>query len=473
MDSKLDKPLVQGSTRATISARPEKHRAKMPVAPFGRMMSRALGGLLLLLTIMTTLPETAAARYAAVVMDSRTGEVLFARNADKKLYPASLTKIMTLYMTFDALQRGKLRLDQKLPVSARAAGQTPTKLGLKRGDRITVRDAMFGLITKSANDAATVLAESMAESEAAFARKMTEKARRLGMRRTSFRNASGLPNRYQKSTARDMAILGAALIHDFPQYYHFLSLEKFDYKGKAYKNHNNLLSKYKGADGIKTGYIRASGFNLVASAKRGSNRLVGVVFGGRSAKSRDIHMASLLDKGFDRIERINPTVVPLPMDKPLRIALGTPHSKPAEIQVASATTAAVPLPTVTKPATSYSHIRNVAAVKKVSAAPNLYKGQPISKTDWAIQIGAYSLPTTARDQVHKAAAQAGGILDGRRVNIEKAISDGKPFYRAQLVGFEEAEARQACSNLAQRRFSCFVVAPDLRLPNYIAQNSNS
>ena len=434
-------------------------------------MFQLVGGLLLLLAVMMAQPETAEARYAAVVMDSRTGEVLYSRNADQRLYPASLTKIMTLYMTFDALQRGKLRLDQKLSVSARAAGQTPTKLGLKRGDRITVRDAMFGLITKSANDAATVLAESMAKSEAAFARAMTEKAKRLAMRRTSFRNASGLPNRRQKSTARDMAILGAALIHDFPQYYHFLSLQKFDYKGRAYKNHNNLLKKYKGADGIKTGYIRASGFNLVASAKRGSNRLVGVVFGGRTAKSRDVHMTSLLDKAFVKIEKIHPTVVPLPMDRPMQIALGTPHSEPAEIKVASA--AAVPLPTVTKPTASYSHIRNVKAVKKVSTSPSAFKVQPIEKTDWAIQVGAYSLPTTARDQVYKAAAQAGNILVGRRVNIEKAISDGKPFYRAQLVGFEEAEAREACSNLAERRFSCFVVAPDLRLPNYIAQNSSS
>ncbi|MZR31119.1 D-alanyl-D-alanine carboxypeptidase [Sneathiella sp. DP05] len=433
-------------------------------------MSHFLGGLLLLLTVLTTLPETAHARYAAVVMDSRTGEVVYSRNADDRLYPASLTKIMTLYMTFDALQRGKLRLDQKLPVSARAAGQTPTKLGLKKGDRITVRDAMFGLITKSANDAATVLAESMAESEAAFARDMTEKARRLGMRRTSFRNASGLPNRHQKSTARDMAVLGAALIHDFPQYYHFLSLEKFDYKGKAFKNHNNLLKKYKGADGIKTGYIRASGFNLVASAKRGSNRLIGVVFGGRTAKSRDTHMTTLLDKGFSRIEKMHPSVVPLPFDKPLQIALGQSHSKPAPIQVASA---AAPLPVVTKSAVTHSHIRNVAVVNTISSKPAALKMDRIERTNWAIQIGAFSQMTTARNQLHKAAAQAGGILEGRRVNIEKAISDGKPFYRAQLVGFDEAEAREACSNLAEQRFSCFVVAPDLRLPNYIAQNSNS
>lgn len=469
--SSIGKPLVQSSTRATSSAGPDSFRAKLLARLTGRTPSHLVGGLLLFITVMLTLPDAAHARYAAIVMDSRTGEVLYARNADDRLYPASLTKIMTLYMTFDALQRGKLRLDQTLPVSARAAGQTPTKLGLKRGDRITVQDAMFGLITKSANDAATVLAESMAESEAAFARDMTEKARRLGMRRTSFRNASGLPNRHQKSTARDMAVLGAALIHDFPQFYHFLSLEEFDYKGKAFKNHNNLLKKYKGADGIKTGYIRASGFNLVASAKRGSNRLVGVVFGGRSAKSRDIHMAALLDKGFNRIEQTHPSVVPLPYDKPQQIALGTSHGQPAEIKVASA--APAPLPVVKELAATSTTVRSVNIIKGARVNPTAYRMDQAGKTDWAIQIGAYSLMTTARDQVYKAAAQAGSILVGRRVNIEKAISDGKPFYRAQLIGFEEAEAREACSNLAERRFSCFVVAPDLRLPNYIAQNSNS
>ncbi len=470
--SEAGRPLAQDShnivSRSFFGRSPFRPLAmKDNRAPF-----RVLSALLLLFTItMVSLPTTAAARYAAIVMDSRTGEVLYSRNADNRLYPASLTKIMTLYMTFEALNRGQLRMDQKLPVSARAAGQAPTKLGLKRGGRITVKDAVFALITKSANDAATVLAESMAPTEAEFARNMTERAKRLGMQRTSFRNASGLPNRGQKSTARDMAILGAALIHDFPQFYEFLSLEEFDYHGKSYKNHNNLLTKYKGVDGIKTGYIRASGFNLVASAKRGSNRLVAVVFGGRTARSRDIHMASLLDKGFAEIEKSHPSVVPLPFGKPLRIALGAPHSAPAEIQVAS--TAPVPLPVKKEPVADMSHIRYVSATPTSSITPASLSVERLEKTGWAIQIGAYSLVTTARDQIHKATAEARGILDGRQVNIEKAISDGKPFYRAQVLGFDETEARQACSNLAERRFSCFVVAPDLRLPNYIAQKSAS
>ncbi|MBL4667430.1 MAG: D-alanyl-D-alanine carboxypeptidase, partial [Sneathiella sp.] len=312
-----------------------------PTTPPGRAVSYfGKSGILAAIFMATFLLSTlnsseSAARYASVVMDSRTGQIIFSRNADKKLYPASLTKIMTLYMTFEALSTGRLTLGQKLKVSARAAGQTPTKLGLKKGSRITVKDAMYGLITKSANDAATVLAEAMAPTEAEFAQKMTIRARKLGMSRTSFRNASGLPNRRQKSTARDMALLGAAMIHDFPQFYQLMSMQSFNYRGKKYKNHNNLLGKYSGADGIKTGYIRASGFNLVASAKRGSNRLIGVVFGGKSAKSRDRHMKKLLDNGFDHMDRIRPFVIPTPAQKPVNMALGLSHTGQATVRTAS------------------------------------------------------------------------------------------------------------------------------------------
>ncbi len=300
---------------------------------------------------------------------------------------------------------------------------------------------------------------------------MTVKAKSLGMEHTRFMNASGLPNSQQLTTARDLAILADAMLTDHADYYHYFSSKSFQWAGRTYKNHNELLGEVAGVDGIKTGYIRASGFNLVASAKRGSNRLVAVVFGGRTARSRDIHMASLLDKGFAEIEKSHPSVVPLPFGKPLRIALGAPHSAPAEIQVAS--TAPVPLPAKKAPDAGMSHIRNVSATPTSNITPASLSVERLEKTGWAIQIGAYSLVTTARDQIHKATAEARGILDGRQVNIEKAISDGKPFYRAQVLGFDETEARQACSNLAERRFSCFVVAPDLRLPNYIAQKSAS
>ncbi len=392
----------------------------------------ALSVFALLFSLILFSPSESQARYASVVMDSRTGQILYSRNADKRLYPASLTKIMTLYMTFEALNKGKLKLNQRLRVSARAAGQAPTKLGLKRGGTITVKDAMFGLITKSANDAATVLAEAMAPTEAAFARKMTERAKKLGMRRTSFRNASGLPNRRQRSTARDMAILGAAMIHDFPQYYHYLSLQKFDYKGRAYKNHNNLLGRYKGADGIKTGYIRASGFNLVASAKRGSNRLIGVVFGGRSAKSRDRHMKKLLDQGFTKVETIHPTIIPTPQSRPLRIALGTPHSNRRNV-------------------VARSNIDTPGTVNTITAA----------KTgEWGIQVGAFSRAEKARTQLNKATRLSDGLMAGRRYNIQRITQNGTAIYRAQMTGFAEKDARKVCKTLERKSITCFVVSPE-------------
>lgn len=388
----------------------------------------------------------ANSRYASIVIDSRTGQVLFARNPNKRLYPASLTKIMTLYMTFEALSTGKLKLDTRMKVSARAAGQAPTKLGLKRGSTITVHDAMFGLITKSANDAATVLAEAMAPTEAAFARLMTTRARKIGMSKTSFRNASGLPNRRQKSTAHDMALLGAAMIHDFPQFYSFMSLQSFKYKGRAYKNHNNLLGKYAGADGIKTGYIRASGFNLVASAKRGENRLIGVVFGGRNSKSRDLHMTKLLDNGFEKIEQMRAYAIPLPLLRPFNVALGMGHNN--GVQTASAVQ-------------STPMIANDNTVKVSIPTPQRQVVTPQELSEnWGIQVGAFSRPGKARDQLNLAISRSNDVIEIGRYNIQKVTHKGTPIYRAQLVGFTENQARDLCRSLIKQSMTCFIVTPD-------------
>ncbi|MEQ9449780.1 MAG: D-alanyl-D-alanine carboxypeptidase family protein, partial [Rhodospirillaceae bacterium] len=216
----------------------------------------------------------AEARYASFVMDADTLDVLYAKNADTRNYPASLTKIMTLYMLFDALDRGKVTLKTKMAVSKRAAGQPQTNINLRAGETISVKDAILALVTRSANDVATVVGEHLAKSEINFAVAMTQKARTLGMTKTDFRNASGLPNRRQKSTARDMAKLGLRIQRDFPQYYHFFRTTKFTYKGRTYGNHNNLLRRYSGTDGIKTGYTRASGFNLVSSVHQDGRHLI-------------------------------------------------------------------------------------------------------------------------------------------------------------------------------------------------------
>ena len=242
----------------------------------------------------TVLPAQANSKYAAIVVDANTGKTLFSSSADAPRYPASLTKMMTLYLTFEALASGKLKTSSKVSFSKNASAEPPTKLGVKAGGSITVETAILSLVTKSANDAATALAEKLGGSEAGFARQMTAKARQLGMTGTIFRNAHGLPNPAQHTTARDMATLGIALHEHFPQYYDYFSVRSFKYGKKRLSNHNRLLGRIKGVDGIKTGYTRASGFNLASSVSDGNRRIVAVVMGGRTGKSRDNHMAELI-----------------------------------------------------------------------------------------------------------------------------------------------------------------------------------
>jgi len=232
--------------------------------------------------------------FASIVVDGNTGDVLHASNADAARHPASLTKIMTLYLLFERLDAGKIKLDTQLKVSEHAAEQAPTKLGLKPGQTIAVEDAIKGVVTESANDAAVTIAESLGGDEAQFAELMTQKAHALGMSRTTYVNASGLPNDDQVTTARDQALLGRAIQERFPHYYKYFSTEQFVYHGRAMRNHNHLLGVVGGVDGIKTGYTRASGFNLVTSVHRDGRYIVAVVLGGRSAGERDAHMRELI-----------------------------------------------------------------------------------------------------------------------------------------------------------------------------------
>jgi len=238
---------------------------------------------------------------AALIIDGATGKVLYARNAEALRHPASLTKMMTLYMLFEAVKAGKMNMQTALPVSAHAVRQRPTKLNLRRGETITVDTAIRALVIRSANDVAAVVAEGLSGTEGAFALKMTAKARELGMPDTNFHNASGLPNPLQITSAKDMATLGRRLAYDFPQYYHYFALAGFTWKGTWYTSHNNLIGRYDGADGMKTGYTNASGFNLVSSVVRQNNHLIAVVMGGRTAIRRDLEMIRLLDQTFTQI----------------------------------------------------------------------------------------------------------------------------------------------------------------------------
>ncbi|MEP1934877.1 MAG: D-alanyl-D-alanine carboxypeptidase [Roseibium sp.] len=264
------------------------HCTARKIAQVGKVL--ALGALLF------SAPVTANAnsKYAGIVVDAKTGKTLYASSADAYRYPASLTKIMTLYIVFEEMEAGRLSLNSRLKVSKYASGRPPSKLGLKAGSTIKVKDAILALVTKSANDVATTVAENIGGSEKKFAERMTQTARQLGMKKTTFRNAHGLPNSGQRTTARDMATLGRAIQERFPKEYGYFKTRVYSYKGRRYGNHNKLLGRVKGVDGIKTGYIRASGFNLVTSVKRNGRHIVAVVMGGRTGARRNAHMTKLI-----------------------------------------------------------------------------------------------------------------------------------------------------------------------------------
>src|SRR3954471_5963760 len=244
--------------------------------------------------------ESYSPQFSSIIVDGNSGAVLSSNNPDGIRRPASLTKIMTLYLLFERLDAGKMKLDTEMEVSEHASEQAPTKLGLKPGQTLKVEDAIKGLVTRSANDAAVVIAEAIAGDEDEFAKLMTRKARALGMSKTTYRNASGLPNDEQLTSARDQSVLGRAIQERFPRYYRYFSTNVFVYRGQSIRNHNRLLGNVEGIDGIKTGYTRASGFNLVSSMRRGNRHLVGVVLGGRSGGSRDATMRNLLAENLEK-----------------------------------------------------------------------------------------------------------------------------------------------------------------------------
>lgn len=286
-------------------------------------------------------------KYSAIVVDTATGKVLYQYAPDTQRYPASLTKMMTLYVMFEELERGRFKLTTPLRVSSLAQRQSPTKLGLKAGETITVEDAIKGLITRSANDAAAVIAENVAGSVPAFAERMTRTARAIGMTRTHFRNANGLPDPGQLTTARDMMKLGVALQVRFPQYYPLFSIRSYTFRGRTIGNHNNLLGRVNGVDGIKTGYVNASGFNLVTSVKRDGRKVVAVVMGGKTAAQRDAHMVQLIDTYLPKASRArgyDDTLVADALNAP-KVAGGATAQAPTEPARLVAASALPPHPT--------------------------------------------------------------------------------------------------------------------------------
>jgi len=305
-------------------------------------------------------------KYASLVLDADTGVILSSRYADKSLHPASLTKMMTLLLTFEALDRGTITMNSRVRISRRAASMVPSKLDLPVGYRIKVKDAIYSLVTKSANDVAVALAEKLGGSEAKFAAAMTSRARTIGMSKTRFRNASGLHHPSQVSSARDMAKLARYILQRYPHYYHYFSTANFTYRGKTYRSHNRLMKTYKGMDGFKTGYISKAGFNLVASAKQDGRRLIGVVFGGRSGKTRNAHMKDILDLGFRKASRTriaSTKIPPKPISKPL---IGLASAEPKDMTIKKVNT---PTRTATSQ-TGFTSLASLNSGRKLTVQSN-------------------------------------------------------------------------------------------------------
>ena len=407
-----------------------------------------------------------AAPFAAFVMDARTGKQIYGQNADTRLHPASLTKMMTLYMAFNAIERGQVRLDSKFLVSSHAASQPPSRLGLKPGQRIELRYLIRAAAVKSANDAATVIGEGLAGSEAKFAAQMTQMARALGMNNTQFRNANGLTASGHYSTARDMTTLGRRLFYDFPQYYSIFSRRSAD-AGIATVSSTNkrFLDSYEGADGIKTGYTRAAGFNLTASAKRGSKRIVATVLGGTSTAHRNAVMAELLDAGFGkaptRVREVKPAPPQLMVEKKVRrtvqVARNQPDPGPAQVQLASsdrpvarASTVAV----VTPAAISAAVSRAQAAAPATSAAPGATlsaSARPMRKPQAPARVAASNADAVAErpdarpeegDSAETAAALPSSARPAPAPRSDKSASLDMPAEPGSPSLFVQAAPRQ-------------------------------
>lgn len=373
-------------------------------------------------------------RYASIIVDLDSQEIIHARQIDDARFPASLTKVMTLYLTFEALDQGRLKINQKLPVSAYAASQAPSKLGLKAGQSILVHDAINALIIRSANDVAMVLAEAIAGSEGAFAAQMTQRARQLGMHKTVFRNPHGLPNANHQSTARDLAKLAHAMIRDHRSYYPLFSQKTMQYKGRTLKTTNALLGQTKGVDGLKTGYTNASGYNLIISAQREGRRLVAVVMGGASGKSRDQHMRDLIERGFDVMSKKPLTAAP--------IVTVRREPVPKRAQPQNASTAILSLRSSNGQTQPVIHGRRPQLTRPAAS-------------QWSLFLGEFPTPHAAQNYINNMLSAASPPLTLPSSQLEIIARAGR--FQARLNGLPHPVASMLCDKLKNRQETCLMV----------------
>ena len=453
--------------------------------------------------------------YASIVVDANSGAVLEATNADSPRHPASLTKIMTLYLLFERLEAGKIKMSTEMEVSPHAAAQAPSKLGLKPGQTIAVETAIRAIVTKSANDVAVVIAEALGGTEDNFAKLMTAKARSLGMSHTVYRDASGLPNDDQITTARDMTMLARAIQDRFPQYYHYFGTRTFAYHGREMRNHNHLLGRVPGVDGMKTGYIHDSGFNIVLSMRRDSRHILAVVFGGRTASERDARALSLMDNTI-RIASEKRTAPPIVEGrevaearakdsagiKDIKVASVIPlphHAAPAPgstdpikpnpvktftVQVSAMRTASVPFDGHSfAPEASPSKVTNIILKREASqppaekqAVPGALSAKVASAGDsvpveaampepaakphsggWMIQVGAFPEEKEAKQRLVAAQDKAKALLGRADPFTEKVEQGDRSLYRARFAGFNKDQAETACKHLKRSEIPCMLL----------------
>ena len=440
-------------------------------AAFRRIAAGALFGLL---TIAAAAGTAEARGYSAMMLDLRTGEVIEERNADVRRQPASLTKLMTLYLTFEAIETGQIGLDQKVRVSRKASRQPPSKLYLKAGQRVSIRHLIRATAIKSANDAAMVLAEAIGGSQAAFARMMTDKARQLGMSSTTFRNPHGLTQRGHLSTARDMAKLARAVYFHYPEYYNVFGKRSAHAAGKRVNTTNRLLRTYRGSEGMKTGYTRAAGYNLVATAKRGPRRVMAVLLGGKSSSWRWRKVSSLLDEAFAKSPRHARAIAP-PRGRVLLAAAPVPAVRPgtratgmgaiAEALAPGDASAAVPDP-ASRLAPFYAErpvARGVDAPAR-RTVPRIAQGAatplPETRPGWSVQVGAFRRQVHAVAHLNAIALADLPMLARGQTQIEEGrLRSGKPIYKVRVVGLDETDARAACTAVRREGRDCLEIAP--------------
>lgn len=366
-------------------------------------------------------------RYASIIVDADSLDVIHARQVDELRYPASLTKVMTLYLTFDAINSGQLRLDEKVKISRYAAKVEPVKLGLRAGQTITVDQLIRAVSVRSANDAAIVLAERLAGSETAFASQMTAKARSLGMSRTVFKTANGLPHPEQLTTARDMAKLANAVLVNHRRHYHYFGLQSFNYKGRTHANTNKLLGQRPDVDGFKTGFTYDSGYNLIVSAQRNGRRLIAVVLGGASGASRNSHMSDLIDRGFD-VMGVNPPIITLAQKETPSDNVRPNAQKPRQI----------------------IRLRPKQPITTIKAKT---KSTPQSKLQWSVQIGEFATRVAAETY-----SESLFILPEFK-KTKPQIRPKQALFTIRMTKLSALSAQAACKSLEKSRHECLIIGP--------------